>query len=89
MSFFCLGLNSLEIIPFRVAAYDTTKNEMAFFDPSRRDDFDFISGTRMRGLAKSGEDPPPGFMSPKVPTFFSRPPTLSLNKNSQFEYSIV
>ena len=41
---------------------------MAFFDPHRKEDFDFISGTRMRGLAKSGEQPPDGFMAPKVNT---------------------
>lgn len=56
----------MEIIPFRVAAYDTKAEEMAFFDPSRRADFDFISGTRMRSLARSGELPPKGFMSPKA-----------------------
>lgn len=39
---------------------------MAFFDPKRREDFDFISGTRMRALARSGENPPDGFMAPKV-----------------------
>ena len=39
---------------------------MAFFDPKRKDDFDFISGTRMRSLARSGETPPCGFMAPKV-----------------------
>ena len=60
------GLNNLEIIPFRVAAYDKTKGAMAFFDPARKGDFDFISGTRMRSLAKEGEEPPPGFMAPKV-----------------------
>ena len=60
------GLNQLEIIPFKVAAYDTTVNQMAFFDPARKDDFLFISGTKMRGLAKSGELPPDGFMAPKV-----------------------
>ena len=60
------GLNQLEIIPFKVAAYDQTVNQMAFFDPSRKDDFLFISGTKMRGLAKSGELPPDGFMAPKV-----------------------
>ncbi|XP_017786463.1 PREDICTED: bifunctional 3'-phosphoadenosine 5'-phosphosulfate synthase 1-like [Nicrophorus vespilloides] len=60
------GLKSLEIIPFRVAAYDMKNQEMAFFDPSRKEDFDFISGTRMRGLARSGENPPHGFMSPKA-----------------------
>ena len=42
------GLQSLEIIPFKVAAYDTANKKMSFFDPSRKQDFDFISGTRMR-----------------------------------------
>lgn len=60
------GLKQLEIIPFKVAAYDTKAGAMAFFDPKRREDFDFISGTRMRGLAKSGDMPPDGFMSPKA-----------------------
>jgi 3'-phosphoadenosine 5'-phosphosulfate synthase len=54
------------LILFRVAAYDTKQKKMAFFDPKRRADFDFISGTRMRGLAKSGENPPDGFMAQKV-----------------------
>lgn len=58
------GLNELEIIPFRVAAYDTSVGKMAFFDPTRKEDFDFISGTRMRGLAKTGKEPPKGFMAP-------------------------
>jgi 3'-phosphoadenosine 5'-phosphosulfate synthase len=29
-----------------------------------KDDFDFISGSRMRAMAKNGETPPSGFMSP-------------------------
>lgn len=45
------GLGSLEIIPFRVAAYNLKERKMAFFDPVKKDDFDFISGTRMRGNA--------------------------------------
>lgn len=57
------GLAHLEIIPFRVAAYDTRGKRMAFFDPTRASDFDFISGTRMRHLARTGTDPPPGFMA--------------------------
>lgn len=60
------GLTSLEIIPFRVAAYDRAARKMSFFDPERKQDFDFISGTKMRGLAKSGENPPDGFMAPKA-----------------------
>lgn len=43
------GLQNLEIIPFRVAAYDKKQKIMAFFDQSRKEDFDFISGTKMRG----------------------------------------
>nr|CAG4644136.1 EOG090X09V8 [Lepidurus arcticus] len=60
------GLSGMEIIPFRVAAYDTKAKAMAFFEPERKQDFDFISGTRMRGLARSGEQPPEGFMAPKA-----------------------
>ncbi|KAM3239463.1 ATP sulfurylase 1, chloroplastic [Capsicum annuum] len=58
------GLERLNILPFRVAAYDKTKNGMAFFDPSRPQDFIFISGTKMRTLAKNKENPPDGFMCP-------------------------
>ena len=58
------GLEKLEILPFRVAAYDKTVGKMSFFDPSRPDDFIFISGTKMRKFASSGETPPDGFMAP-------------------------
>lgn len=37
-----------QILPFKVAAYDKTTNKMAFFEPPRKDDFLFISGTMMR-----------------------------------------
>lgn len=76
------GLDSLEIIPFRVAAYDLSNKSMAFFEPKRKQDFEFISGTRMRSkcfagiklvftgfvaeYARTGEDPPEGFMAPKA-----------------------
>uniref|UniRef100_A0A6M2DQY8 Putative bifunctional atp sulfurylase/adenosine 5'-phosphosulfate kinase n=1 Tax=Xenopsylla cheopis TaxID=163159 RepID=A0A6M2DQY8_XENCH len=60
------GLDGLEILPFRVAAYDKSVSKMTFFDPSRKQDFDFISGTRMRGLAKNGQMPPDGFMVPSA-----------------------
>lgn len=43
------GLSSLEILPLRVAAYDKTKKKMDFYDPNRKDDFEKISGTKMRG----------------------------------------
>ncbi|TVT97490.1 hypothetical protein EJB05_57255, partial [Eragrostis curvula] len=58
------GLEKLNILPFKVAAYDTVAKEMAFFDPSRSQDFLFISGTKMRTFAKNGENPPDGFMCP-------------------------
>ncbi|VVA98673.1 unnamed protein product [Arabis nemorensis] len=58
------GLERLNILPFRVAAYDKTQGKMAFFDPSRPQDFLFISGTKMRTLAKNKESPPDGFMCP-------------------------
>ncbi|KAL0282688.1 UNVERIFIED_CONTAM: ATP sulfurylase 1, chloroplastic [Sesamum angustifolium] len=48
----------------KVAAYDKTQSKMAFFDPSRAQDFLFISGTKMRTLAKNRESPPDGFMCP-------------------------
>ncbi|CAL7941951.1 unnamed protein product [Xylocopa violacea] len=60
------GLRDLEIIPFKVAAYDNRTRKMAFFEPERSQDFNFISGTKMRNLAKSGENPPEGFMAPKA-----------------------
>ncbi|KAF2310096.1 hypothetical protein GH714_006526 [Hevea brasiliensis] len=47
-----------------VAAYDTMARKMAFFDPSRSQDFLFISGTKMRTYARNGENPPDGFMCP-------------------------
>ncbi|CAH1418814.1 unnamed protein product [Lactuca virosa] len=58
------GLERLNILPFKVAAYDKTKQKMEFFDPSRPQDFLFISGTKMRALAKNKENPPDGFMCP-------------------------
>lgn len=60
------GLPHLEIIPFRVAAYDTKAHKMDFFDPARADEFLFISGTKMRGFARDGELPPDGFMAPSA-----------------------
>ncbi|XP_078065383.1 bifunctional 3'-phosphoadenosine 5'-phosphosulfate synthase 1 [Mustelus asterias] len=60
------GLLSLEIIPFRVAAYNKLKKCMDYYDPEHHTDFDFISGTRMRKLAQEGVNPPEGFMAPKA-----------------------
>ncbi len=85
------GLNDLEILPFKVAAYNKTLKRMDYFDPANKDDFEFISGTKMRSkysgtypsckfvfgsilifssaisaLARSGQQPPDGFMAPKA-----------------------
>ena len=60
------GLSRMEIVPFRVAAYNLKKKAMDFYDPERKDDFLFISGTKMRTLARTGEDPPEGFMAPSA-----------------------
>lgn len=60
------GLDNIVILPFKVAAYDKSVNEMAFFDPKRKNDFLFISGTKMRSFARNGELPPDGFMEAKA-----------------------
>ena len=60
------GLPQLEIVPFKVAAYDTEKKKMDFYDPAQPDKFEFISGTKMRRLARDGEEPPAGFMAPEA-----------------------
>ncbi|VEL34502.1 unnamed protein product [Protopolystoma xenopodis] len=60
------GLPGLSILPFAVAAYDLSASRMAFYEAARHDEFLFISGTKMRSLAKEGNSPPDGFMSPKA-----------------------
>ncbi|XP_026059405.1 bifunctional 3'-phosphoadenosine 5'-phosphosulfate synthase 1-like [Carassius auratus] len=60
------GLISLEIVPFKVAAYNKAKKAMDFYDPKKHQDYDFISGTRMRRMAREGRNPPEGFMAPKA-----------------------
>ena len=44
------GLVGMEIIPFRVAAYDKEAKAMNFYDSERKEDFEFISGTKMRSI---------------------------------------
>lgn len=60
------GMNQFEIIPFKVAAYNKSKGCMDFYDPANHDNFDFISGTRMRKTAREGGELPTGFMAPKA-----------------------
>lgn len=48
------GLTKLEVVPFKVAAYNTRKRAMDFFDADKKDDYIFISGTKMRRFAQIG-----------------------------------
>jgi 3'-phosphoadenosine 5'-phosphosulfate synthase len=59
-------LKGVEVMPFKVAAYNKKTQAMEFFSPAaaNKDDFEFISGSRMRAMAKANEEPPAGFMSP-------------------------
>ncbi|XP_072751027.1 bifunctional 3'-phosphoadenosine 5'-phosphosulfate synthase-like isoform X3 [Anoplolepis gracilipes] len=59
------GLHNLEIIPFRVAAYDTRNGRMAFYEPERKQDFEFISGTKMRDLTPQSNCIPPSVWKPR------------------------
>ena len=56
------GLNQLNILPFKVAAYHRPSKKMAFYELSKHNEFDFISGTQLRKIARAGEEPPEGFM---------------------------
>ena len=38
------GLTQLEVVPFKVAAYNKKLSQMDFYDPSQHEDFEFISG---------------------------------------------
>lgn len=46
------------VLFLQVAAYDKKEKKMSLFDPSRKEDFEFISGTKMRSLARSNQEPP-------------------------------
>ena len=39
------GLTRLEVVPFKVAAYNMKLGKMDFYDPEHHEDFQFISGT--------------------------------------------
>jgi len=59
------GLQKIQLLPFTFASYDTKAKAMAFFDPKRKEDFISISGSKMRKLAREGQEPPVGFMDPE------------------------
>lgn len=56
----------VKILPFRVAAYHKSNRRVEFYDDSRSDEFLFISGTKMREIARNGGELPEGFMPPKA-----------------------
>jgi len=58
-------LNGVDVLPFKVAAYNKVNQKMEFFGGPGciKEDFDFISGSRMRAMAKNNEALPPCFMS--------------------------
>jgi len=60
-------LNGVDVLPFKVAAYNGATKQMEFFNPQAPNakDFQFISGSKMRAMAKNGDTLPPGFMSQK------------------------
>lgn len=60
------GLEGLQIVPFKVAAYNKVSSKMDYFDPKQAENFEFISGTKMRKLAREGAQPPNGFMVSKA-----------------------
>lgn len=57
-------LRGVDVLPFKVAAYHTSTKSMKFFTGQNKEEFEFISGSRMRAAAKAGETLPEGFMSP-------------------------
>eukprot|EP00347_Sterkiella_histriomuscorum_P019046 403343169 len=59
-------INNVEICPFKIAALHKQSETMQFLGKdSKNEEFDFISGTRMRTMAKENQNPPNGFMSQK------------------------
>jgi 3'-phosphoadenosine 5'-phosphosulfate synthase len=60
------GLDNLKILPFKVAAYNKLLEKMDYFDPKQAASYEFISGTKMRRLAREGIEPPKGFMAYKA-----------------------
>lgn len=61
------GLQRLTIIPFRVAALHKIRNQMEFLDEnSNEQDYELISGSKMRQMARQNMKPPDSYMHPKA-----------------------
>jgi 3'-phosphoadenosine 5'-phosphosulfate synthase len=52
----------MKILPFKVVAYNKIKNIMEYFEESNKDDYEMISGSSMRALAREGKNIPENFM---------------------------
>jgi 3'-phosphoadenosine 5'-phosphosulfate synthase len=48
-----------------VASYNKISKKMEYFNPNEKENFENISGTALRNLAKEGNQPPDGFMDQK------------------------
>lgn len=61
------GLQSINIIPFRVAALNKKTDQMELLESdSKPEDYEHISGSRMRQMARDGLNPPKAFMNSKA-----------------------
>lgn len=58
-------LKETTVIPFKVAVYNKTEKKMEYFKPENKDNYDNISGSKMRELARTGKNLPEGFMDEK------------------------
>ena len=58
-------LKGVKIIPFKLAAYNKKNKKVEIFCLDKKGDFEFISGSMMRRMAKEGKKPPEGFMNQK------------------------
>jgi len=58
-------MGGVEVLPFKVAAYNKKNKRMEFLtEHSNKEEFENISGSRMRQMAKEDLPLPEGFMSP-------------------------
>ncbi|KAF0989071.1 hypothetical protein HZS_3918 [Henneguya salminicola] len=59
-------IQDLEIVPFPVVAYNKHSHSMEIVITGEEQHYEFISGTKMRRIARDGQEPPKGFMAPKA-----------------------
>ena len=54
----------MTILPFKVAAYNKNNKAMEYLDPAKKDQYEMISGTQIRTMAKENKELPENFMHP-------------------------